>query len=102
MTKAEIVNEIAAQTGLDKSDILKAVEAFMETVKNSLTEGENVYLRGFGTFATKKRAEKVARDIMKNCAVVVPEHHIPAFKPSKTFTEQVRTSHLNEKLSIAN
>ncbi|KAA6332059.1 DNA-binding protein HU [termite gut metagenome] len=89
MTKADIVNEITKNTGVDKTTVLKTVEAFMETVKNSMAEGENVYLRGFGSFIIKKRAQKTARNISKNTAIVIPEHNIPAFKPAKTFVQIV-------------
>lgn len=86
MTKADIVNEIAKKTGADRQTVLATVEAFMEVVKESLTEEKNVYLRGFGSFIVKKRAEKTARNISKNTTIIIPEHNIPAFKPAKTFT----------------
>ncbi len=85
MTKADIVTEISKETGLDKSSVLVVVEAFMSTVKDSLANGENVYLRGFGSFIQKKRAQKTARNISKSTTIIIPEHNIPAFKPSKTF-----------------
>lgn len=90
MTKADIVKEITKKTGLDSGLVLVSVEAFMEVVKESLTEGENVYLRGFGSFILKKRAQKAARNILKNTTIIIPEHHIPAFKPCKSFVEQVK------------
>lgn len=90
MTKAEIVNEIAKTTGIDKSMVLAIVEAFMETVKDSLARNENVYLRGFGSFIVKKRAKKTARNISKNITIIIPEHNIPAFKPSKAFMNVVK------------
>ena len=90
MTKADIVNEVAKNTGIEKVTVQKAVEAFMETVKESLVKGDNVYLRGFGSFIVKKRASKVARNISKNTTVIVPEHFIPSFKPADTFVEQVK------------
>ncbi|HPW89801.1 MAG TPA: HU family DNA-binding protein [Paludibacteraceae bacterium] len=90
MTKADIVNEIAKNTGISKDDVLKTVEAFMETVKTSLTEGENVYLRGFGSFIVKKRAQKTARNISKNTTIIIPAHNIPAFKPSKEFVAKLK------------
>lgn len=90
MTKADIVNEISNNTGIEKAVVLKTVEAFMETVKGSLTEGKNVYLRGFGSFITKQRAEKTARDISKNVTIKIPAHKIPAFKPAKTFVTSVK------------
>ena len=89
MTKAEIVNEIAKSTGLERIKVQSVVENFMESVKNSLAEGENVYLRGFGSFTVKKRAKKTARNISKNTKIVIPEHNVPAFKPAKTFIAKV-------------
>ena len=90
MTKADIVNEITKKTGTDKQTVLNTIEAFMETVKESLTKEENVYLRGFGSFIVKKRAQKTARNISKNTTIIIPEHNIPAFKPAKTFTIAVK------------
>jgi DNA-binding protein HU-beta len=90
MTKADIVNEISEKTGIEKLVVQTAVESFMKTVRSSMIEGKNVYLRGFGTFLVKKRAEKIGRDISKNTTVVIPAHYIPAFKASKTFTERVK------------
>ena len=90
MTKADIVNEVSKNTGIEKVTVQKAVEAFMETVKDSLTEGRNVYLRGFGSFIIKRRAEKTARNISKNTTIIIPEHFIPSFKPAKTFVAQVK------------
>lgn len=86
MTKAEIVNEISLKTGVDRKEVLQIVEGFMESVKISLTNGENVYLRGFGSFILKHRAEKVARNITKNTTMIIPAHDIPTFKPSKDFS----------------
>ncbi len=90
MTKADIVNEIAKNTGIDKTAVLATVEAFMEAVKNSLAKDEDVFLRGFGSFIVKKRAQKTARNISKNTTLIIPEHNIPAFKPAKTFTLAVK------------
>ena len=90
MTKADIVNEITKKTGTDKQTVLNTIEAFMETVKESLTKEENVYLRGFGSFIVKKRAQKTARNISKNTTIIIPEHNIPSFKPAKTFTISVK------------
>lgn len=90
MTKADIVNEITKNTGIDKTTVLATVEAFMEAVKDSLSKEENVYLRGFGSFVVKKRAQKTARNISKNTTIIIPEHNIPAFKPAKTFTLSVK------------
>lgn len=86
MTKAEIVNEISLKTGTDRKEVLRIVEGFMESVKKSLVNGENVYLRGFGSFTLKHRAEKVSRNIAKNTTIIVPAHDIPHFKPSKDFS----------------
>lgn len=90
MTKAEIVAEIANKTGIEKVAVQATVEAFMESVKNSLSSGENVYLRGFGSFIVKKRAEKTGRNISRNSTIIIPEHFIPAFKPAKTFLIEVK------------
>ena len=90
MTKAEIVNEIAKKTGIEKSVVLTTVESFMDVVKNSLAEQEPVYLRGFGSFIIKHRAEKTARDIHKVKTITIPAHNIPAFKPAKTFVNEVK------------
>jgi DNA-binding protein HU-beta len=90
MTKADIVNEIAKNTGIDKVTVLTTVEAFMETVKDSLSKNDNVYLRGFGSFVIKQRAEKTARNISKNTTIIIPAHSIPSFKPAKTFVSVVK------------
>ena len=90
MTKADIVNEIAKNTGVEKVLVQDIIEAFMESVKGSRIQHENVYLRGFGSFIVKKRAEKVARDILKNTTITIPEHNIPAFKPAKSFVAKVK------------
>ena len=90
MTKADIVNEISQNTKVEKVIVQKTVEALMETVKNSLIKGENVYLRGFGSFIIKKRAEKTARNISKNTEIIIPAHNIPSFKPAKEFLAKVK------------
>ena len=90
MTKADIVNEIAKSTGVEKIQVQAIVEAFMENVKGAMIKGENVYLRGFGSFIIKKRATKVARNISKNTTITIPEHRIPAFKPAKSFAGEVK------------
>ena len=92
MTKADIVNEISKNTGIEKVTVQKAVEAFMDTVSGSLAEGNNVYLRGFGSFIVKKRAEKTARNISRNTTIIIPEHFIPSFKPAKTFVGRVKNN----------
>lgn len=90
MTKAEIVAEIANKTGIEKLVVQTTVEAFMESIKNSMTSGENVYLRGFGSFTIKKRAEKTGRNISKNTTIIIPAHNIPSFKPAKSFLSEVK------------
>jgi len=92
MTKAEIVNAISDKTGIEKVAVQVTVEAFMNTVKGALENGDNVYLRGFGSFVVKKRAQKTGRNISKNTTLIIPEHYIPAFKPSKTFVEEVKSN----------
>ncbi|MDP2068450.1 MAG: HU family DNA-binding protein [Lutibacter sp.] len=91
MTKAEIVSNIADKSGIEKADVLATVEAFMEEVKNSLEKGDNVYLRGFGSFIIKTRAEKTGRNISKNTTIKIPAHNIPSFKPAKIFVEGVKS-----------
>jgi DNA-binding protein HU-beta len=90
MTKAEIVAEIASKTGIEKGAVQNVVENFMEVVKNAMAKGENVYLRGFGSFIIKRRATKTGRNIGKNVAITIPAHNIPAFKPAKTFMNAVK------------
>lgn len=90
MTKADIVSEIAKSTGVEKMQVQTIVEAFMESVKDSLIQNNNVYLRGFGSFIVKKCAKKVARNISKNTTITIPEHNIPAFKPAKSFAAKVK------------
>ncbi|MFR5768313.1 MAG: HU family DNA-binding protein [Alistipes sp.] len=90
MTRADIVSEIAKSTGVEKVQVQAIVEAFMDSIKTSLTNKNNVYLRGFGSFIVKKRAKKVARNISKNTTITIPEHNIPAFKPAKSFAAKVK------------
>ena len=90
MTKIELVREIAAKTGLPSKDVMAIVESLMDTIKSSMENGEEVFLRGFGSFIIKHRANKTARDISKNTTVIVPAHDIPAFRPAKEFMEQVK------------
>ncbi|MDR1171414.1 MAG: integration host factor subunit beta [Bacteroidales bacterium] len=92
MTKADIVNEISKSTGIEKVTVQKTVEAFMESVKGSLAKDQNVYLRGFGSFIVKERAQKTARNISKNTTIIIPAHSIPAFKPAKTFVGKVKSN----------
>ncbi len=92
MTKADIINEIAKKTGLDKSDVSNTIEAFIRVLKTSMTEGENIYIRGFGSFVIKKRAKKIARIISQDKPIVIDEHYIPSFKPAKIFVNRVKES----------
>lgn len=92
MTKAEIVSNIAKNTGIEKMAVLTVVEEIMTVIKDSLSEGENVYLRGFGSFIIRKRAEKTGRNISKNTTVIIPAHNIPAFKPAKSFMVDVKNN----------
>ena len=92
MTKAEIVSKISEKTGVEKVTALAVVEAFMAEVKVSVSSNQSVFLRGFGTFKPKKRAEKTGRNISKNTTIIIPAHHIPAFKPAKVFVKQVKES----------
>lgn len=90
MTKAEIVAEIANKTGIEKIAVQSVVETFIETLKGAMINGDNVYLRGFGSFIIKERAEKTGRNISKNITIKIPAHKIPAFKPAKTFVTDVK------------
>ena len=90
MTKADIVNAISENTGIEKMVVQKTVEAFMESVKGSLIKGEDVFLRGFGSFIVKTRAEKTARDMANEKSIIIPAHNIPAFKPAKAFVAEVK------------
>ena len=92
MTKADIVNEVAKATGIEKIAVQNVIEAFMESEKDSLAKDEDVFLRGFGSFITKKRAQKTARNITVGTTIVIPEHYIPAFKPAKVFMNKVKTN----------
>ena len=91
MTKADLVSDISDKTGVERIAVQAAVEAFMDSIKDSLEKGENVYLRGFGSFVVKERAEKTGRNISKNTTLIIPAHNIPSFKPSKTFVDGVKT-----------
>ncbi|MEL6623977.1 MAG: HU family DNA-binding protein [Bacteroidota bacterium] len=94
MTKAEVIVEIAAKTGIDKADIAASLEGFFSVVKNSLARGENVYVRGFGSFVVKHRKEKVGRIISQNKPIVIPAHNVPSFKPAKVFIEKVKNNNV--------
>ena len=92
MTKADIINEISLKTGIEKIAVQTTVEAFMNEVKASMASGKNIYLRGFGSFVVKKRAEKTGRNILKNTTLIIPAHNIPTFKPAKTFASKVKNN----------
>lgn len=90
MRKSDLVNNISEKTGIPKVDVLVTIEGFLKEVKENLAEGNNIFIRGFGSFIAKKRAAKIGRNIKKNIAVEIPEHYIPAFKPSKEFVNDVK------------
>ena len=92
MTKAEIVSKISDKLGIDRNDVQQTVEVFMEEVIKSLESGNNIYLRGFGSFVVKTRAEKTGRNISKNTTIKIPAHNIPAFKPAKQFVDAVKSN----------
>ena len=92
MTKADVINQIADKTGIDKADVTASVEAFFSIVKNSMSSGHNIYVRGFGSFVNKKRKKKIARNISRNTAIVIDEHYIPSFKPAKVFISKIKNS----------
>jgi DNA-binding protein HU-beta len=92
VTKAEVITKISDKTGIPKDDVTQTVEAFFKVVKESMADGDSIYVRGFGSFINKKRARKIARNISKNTAIVIEAHYIPAFKPSKVFIEKIKSS----------
>lgn len=92
MTKADLVTEISEKTGIEKVAVQATVEAFMNSIKNALEKGNNVYLRGFGSFVIKERAQKTGRNISKNTTIVIPAHNIPSFKPAKVFVEKIKNN----------
>jgi len=98
VTKADIINQIASKTGVDKIEIATIIEGFFVIVKDSLADGNSIYIRGFGSFINKKRRKKIARNISKNTAIVIDEHYIPSFKPSKKFIKLIKAS---KKVKIA-
>lgn len=97
MRKADLITQISEKTGIPKVDVMITLETMFREVKDSIIAGENIYIRGFGSFITKKRAAKIGRNIKKNIAVEIPEHYIPAFKPAKEFIQEVK----NKKVSTA-
>jgi len=92
VTKADVINEIAEKTGVDKADVTASVEAFFSVIKSSMANGHNIYIRGFGSFINKKRKKKIARNISRNTALVIDEHYIPSFKPAKIFINKIKAS----------
>ena len=94
MRKADLISEISDKTGIPKVDVMVTLETMFKEIKQSLIAGENIYIRGFGSFITKKRAAKIGRNIKKNIAVDIPEHYIPAFKPAKEFVQEVKNKNL--------
>jgi len=92
VTKADIINQITEKTGIDKSDVTATVEAFFSMVKTNMSNGHNIYVRGFGSFINKKRKKKIARNISRNTAIVIDEHFIPSFKPAKIFINKIKNS----------
>jgi DNA-binding protein HU-beta len=97
MRKADIINQISEKTGIPKVDVLVTLETLFKEIKESLALGENIYIRGFGSFITKKRAAKIGRNIKKNVAVEIPEHYIPAFKPAKEFVQDIKDRNKDRK-----
>ena len=97
MRKAELISQISERTGIPKVDVLVSLENMFKIIKETLGEGENIYIRGFGSFITKKRAAKIGRNIKKNVAVEIPEHYIPAFKPAKEFLLEIKEKNIIPK-----
>ena len=96
MRKADLINKISDKTGIPKVDVLVTLETMFKEIKSSLASGENLYVRGFGSFIVKKRAAKIGRNIKKNIAVAIPEHFIPAFKPSKEFMKEIKNANIKD------
>jgi DNA-binding protein HU-beta len=92
MTKADIINAITQKTGLDRTEVSSTVESFISTVKDSMADGNDIFIRGFGSFINKKKARKTARNISKNTAIIIDEHYAPKFKPSPEFVDKIKTS----------
>ena len=97
MRKADLINNISEKTGIPKVDVLVTLETTFKEIKDTLAKGENIYIRGFGSFILKKRAAKIGRNIKKNTAVAIPEHYIPAFKPSKEFVHEIKDKNFQER-----
>ncbi len=99
MTKADVITQIAEKTGIDKADVSHTIEAFFNIVKSSMASGENIYIRGFGSFVNKKRKKKIARNISRNTAIVIDEHYVPSFKPAKIFVNRIKSSEKVKQLA---
>jgi DNA-binding protein HU-beta len=99
VTKADLIQEVADRTGFDKNDMTIIIETFFKVVKDKMADGNNIYVRGFGSFINKRRAAKVGRNISQNAAIHIPEHYIPSFKPSKSFVDVIKKS---DKVKEAN
>ncbi len=100
MKKADLINMISDQTGIPKVDVLVTLESFFVNVKDTLIEGENIYIRGFGSFITKKRAAKLGRNIKKNTSVYIPAHYVPSFKPAKEFVDEVKKINMSNIMVV--
>jgi DNA-binding protein HU-beta len=98
VTKADVIAEVAEKTGIDKGDVTATVEAFLNVIRQSMAEGHNIYIRGFGSFINKKRAKKIGRNISKNTPIEIGEHYVPSFKPAKAFVDKIKNS---EKVRLA-
>lgn len=90
MTKADLVSRITEKTGIQKEEVEKIIESFFVTIKDSLSQGENIYFRGFGSFTIKQRAAKTARNISQKSTIIVPAHQTPVFRPADDFISQVK------------
>lgn len=99
MTKADVIAQIAEKTGIDKADVSHSIEAFFNIVKTSMSTGQNIYIRGFGSFVNKKRKKKIARNISRNTAIIIDEHYIPSFKPAKIFVNKIKNSEKVKQLA---
>jgi len=99
VTKADVITQIAEKTGIDKADVSHTIEAFFNIVKSSMASGENIYIRGFGSFVNKKRKKKIARNISRNTAIVIDEHYVPSFKPAKIFVNRIKSSEKVKQLA---
>ena len=99
MTKADVIAQIAEKTGIDKADVSHSVEDFFNIVKSSMASGDNIYIRGFGSFVNKKRKKKIARNISRNTAIIIDEHYIPSFKPAKIFVNKIKNSEKVKQLA---